>query len=68
MRKYRELDQRLAAEGQDSQLVQQAQTFLHAGQLAEAGTLLDQLSGLGHTVKHDTDHHLRFSAREPRIL
>jgi tetratricopeptide (TPR) repeat protein len=43
VRKYRELEQQLAAEGQDSSLAQQAQTFLQAGQLDEAGRLLDQL-------------------------
>jgi hypothetical protein len=41
--KYRELEQRLAAEGQDSPLAQQVQAFLKEGKLEEAGSLLDRL-------------------------
>jgi tetratricopeptide (TPR) repeat protein len=41
--KYRELEQRLATEGQDSVLAQQAQALIQAGKLDEARVLLERL-------------------------
>jgi tetratricopeptide (TPR) repeat protein len=45
--KYRELEQRLATQGQDEPLVQLTQTLLKEGKLDEAGVILDRLLDAG---------------------
>jgi len=46
-RKYRELEQQLSAESTDSELAAKAKALLDAGQLEEAGTMLDRLLDKG---------------------
>ena len=46
-KKYRELEQRLAAESKDSELASQAQALMRTGQLEEAGAILDRLIEAG---------------------
>ena len=49
-RKYHELSQRLAEEGRDNALARQAEDLLKAGNLEEAGALLDRLIASGKAV------------------
>jgi len=56
--KYREVEQRLATQGQDEPLAQLAQALLKEGKLDEAGVILDRVLATGEKgVEHTAAHH-----------